>query len=86
MKKVKVFYMEGCPHCRKAFRIIDDLKAKNPEYSNIDMEYIDEKKDVKAANAHDYYYVPTFYVDGVKLHEGVPTEEKVERVLREAIK
>ena len=86
MKKVKVFYMEGCPHCRKAFRILDELKANNPEYSDIDVEYIDENKDVKAANAHDYYYVPTFFVDGVKLHEGVPTEEKIERELIEAIK
>jgi glutaredoxin len=86
MKKVKYFYMEGCPYCRKAFRILDDLMAKNPEYSNIDIEYIDENKDVKTANAHDYYYVPTFYVDGVKVHEGVPTEEKIERVLKEAIK
>lgn len=86
MKKVKVFYMEGCPHCRRAFKILDELKANNPEYAKIHMEYIDEKKDVKAANAHDYYYVPTFYVDEVKLHEGVPTVEKIERVLKEAIK
>ncbi|NLK64085.1 MAG: thioredoxin family protein [Tissierellia bacterium] len=86
MKKVKIFYMEGCPHCRKAFRILDELITKNPEYSNIDMEYIDENKDVKTANAHDYYYVPTFYVDGIKLHEGIPTEEKIKRVLQEAIK
>ena len=86
MKKVKVFYMEGCPHCRRAFKILDELKANNPEYAKIHMEYIDENKDVKAANAHDYYYVPTFYVDEVKLHEGVPTVEKIERVLKEAIK
>lgn len=85
MKKIKVFYMEGCPHCRKAFNIIDELKA-NPKYSNIDIEYIDENKEVKIASAHDYYYVPTFYVDGVKLHEGVPTEEKIENVFQEAIK
>ena len=86
MKKVKIFYMEGCPHCRRAFRILDDLIANNSEYANIDMEYIDENKDVQAANAHDYYYVPTFYVDGVKVHEGVPTKEKIERVLMDAIK
>ncbi|HNZ82882.1 MAG TPA: thioredoxin family protein [Sedimentibacter sp.] len=86
MKKVKVFYMEGCPHCRRAFKILDELKANNPEYAKIHMEYIDENKDVKAANAHDYYYVPTFYMDEVKLHEGVPTVEKIERVLKEAIK
>ncbi|HHZ00426.1 MAG TPA: thioredoxin family protein [Sedimentibacter sp.] len=86
MKKVKVFYMENCPHCRRAFRILDDLMAGNPEYSKIEIEYIDENKDVKAANAHDYYYVPTFYVDGVKLHEGVPSVDRIERVLKEAIK
>lgn len=85
MKKVKVFFMEGCPHCRKAFKIIDELKA-NLEYSNIDIEYIDENKEVKVASAHDYYFVPTFYVDGVKLHEGVPSQEKIEKVFQEAIK
>jgi len=86
MKKIKLFYIEGCPHCRKAFRILDELKAKNPEYSKIDEEYIDENKDVVSANLYDYYYVPTFFVDDVKMHEGVPTEEKIERVLKEAIK
>ncbi|HAS91341.1 MAG TPA: thioredoxin family protein [Sedimentibacter sp.] len=86
MKKIKLFYIEGCPHCRKAFRILDELKAKNPEYSKIDVEYIDENKDVVSANLYDYYYVPTFFVDDVKMHEGVPTEEKIERVLKEAIK
>jgi len=86
MKKIKLFYIEGCPHCRKAFRILDELKAKNPEYSKIDVEYIDENKDVVSANLYDYYYVPTFFVDNVKMHEGVPTEEKIERVLKEAIK
>ena len=86
MKKIKLFYIEGCPHCRKAFRILDELKAKNPEYSKSDVEYIDENKDVVSANLYDYYYVPTFFVDDVKMHEGAPTEEKIERVLKEAIK
>lgn len=86
MKKVTAFYMEGCPHCRKAFKIVDELKLKNPQYSNIEIEYIDENKEVKIASTHDYYYVPTFYVNDVKIHEGVPTEEKIENVLKEAIK
>lgn len=85
MKKIRVFYMEGCPHCRKAFGIIDDLKAK-PEYSKVEIEYIDENKEVKIASAHDYYYVPTLYVEGVKIHEGVPSVEKIERAFKEAIK
>lgn len=86
MKKVTAFYIETCPHCRKAFRIIDELKSKNPNYANVEIEFIDETKEVQKANAHDYYFVPTFYVNNVKIHEGVPTEEKIEKVLKEAIR
>lgn len=86
MKKVKAFYIESCPHCKKAFKIIDELKVKNPDYAKVEIEYIDENKEVNIASAHDYYYVPTFYVDDVKIHEGVPTEEKIQKVFIEASK
>lgn len=85
MKEVKAFYLQNCPHCKKAFKMIEDLKAKESKYSNVEIEYIEESKDVQAASAHNYYYVPTFYVDGVKIHEGVPTLEKMEEVLNRAI-
>lgn len=86
MQKIKMFYLENCPHCRKAFKMIDELKSKNPKYSQIDIECIEESVHVQIANAHDYYLVPTFYVDGVKMHEGVPTMEKIQNVLDAAIK
>lgn len=85
MKKVKAFYLDNCPHCRRAFKMIEELKSQNPKYSNVEIEYINESKDVQAANAHDYYFVPTFYVDGDKIHEGVPSIEKIEEVLHKAI-
>lgn len=85
MKKVEAFYLESCPHCRRAFRMIDALKTRNPEYSDVKIEYIEESENVRAANAHDYYYVPTFYVDGIKIHEGIPSLEKIEEVLKKAI-
>lgn len=85
MKKVKAFYLENCPHCRRAFKMIEELKTKNPKYSEVDIEYIDESVHVQIANAHDYYFVPTFYVDGIKVHEGVPTMDKIEDVLINAI-
>lgn len=86
MKKVKAFYLENCPHCRKAFKMIDELQAKNASYSKINIEYIEESKNVQAASTYDYYYVPTFYVDGEKIHEGVPTLQKIEEVLSQAIR
>ncbi|HAQ41325.1 MAG TPA: thioredoxin family protein, partial [Clostridiales bacterium] len=39
MKKVKAFYLENCPHCRSAFKMIEELKAKHREYSGIEIEY-----------------------------------------------
>ena len=86
MKKVKAFYLENCPHCRRAFKMLDELRSENPEYAEVEFEFIEESRDVKIASAHDYYLVPTFYVDGVKVHEGVPTVEKIEEVLKKAIK
>ncbi|MDD4779247.1 MAG: thioredoxin family protein [Tissierellia bacterium] len=85
MKKVTMFYLENCPHCKKASKILEELKSKNSLYANVQIEKIEESKNVRIAEAHDYYYVPTFYVDGVKLHEGVPTLEKIESVLKAAI-
>ncbi len=85
MKKVKAFYLENCPHCKRAIKMVDALKEKNPQYSNIEIEYIEESKDVQAASSQNYYYVPTFYVDDVKVHEGVPSFEKIEEVLKKAI-
>lgn len=86
MKKVTMFYLENCPHCRRAFSMVEDLKAKNPKYSKIEIDLIEESKNVQAASAHDYYYVPSFFVDGEKMHEGVPTLDKIQAVLEKAAK
>ena len=85
MKKVTMFYLKNCPHCKNAQKMMDELTNKNFEYKNIEIEMIDENKNAKIANTYDYYYVPTYYVDGQKIHEGVPTLEKVENVFKKAM-
>lgn len=85
MKKVKMFYLENCPHCKNAQKMMDELTSKNVEYKNIEIEKIEESKNVKVASTHDYYYVPTYYVNGQKIHEGVPTLEKIENVFKKAL-
>lgn len=84
MKKITMFVMRGCPHCRRAFALLDELKAENETYRKLDIDVVDESAQPDLAAQYDYYYVPTFYVDGEKLHEGVPSREKVETVLRAA--
>lgn len=79
-----MFMMATCPHCKKALSMMDEIYAAHPEYREIPLEKIDERADPNAAAQFDYYYVPTFFVGGRKLHEGVPSKEAVMKVFMEA--
>ena len=85
MKKIIMFDMAYCPYCRAAHRYMDELRRENPAYAALEITGIDEGLHPDIANRYDYYYVPTFYVDGVKLHEGAAKKEDVERVFKAAL-
>ncbi|GHU71690.1 hypothetical protein AGMMS49992_06140 [Clostridia bacterium] len=85
MQNVLYFHFEACPYCQQANRWLDELMAESPEFRAIPMTRIDERKQPDVAERFDYYYVPTFYVGGRKVHEGAATREKVEAVLRQAL-
>ena len=51
---------------KKALRYIEELKAEYPEFQPIEIEMIEETQHPDIADQYDYYYVPTFYVDGVE--------------------
>ena len=51
----------------------------------LDIELIEESEEPTVAEQYDYYYVPTFYIDGVKVHEGGIYPEEVEPLLRKAL-
>ncbi len=85
MKEVKLFYLKNCPFCKKALCYIEELKATHPELSAIEIEMIEESEQPTLADEYDYYYVPTFYVAGEKVHEGGIYYEEVEAVLRQAL-
>ena len=86
MKPVLMFITDWCPYCKQAYHIMDDLKKTNPEYANIEVKIIDEERQPEIAKQYDYYYVPTYYVNGVKVHEGVPSKDIIRRVFEEACK
>lgn len=85
MKPVTLFYLKNCPFCRKALTYIDSLKAEHPELAAVEIEMIEESEHPDVADRFDYYYVPTFYVDGQKVHEGGIYPEEVEAILRKAL-
>ena len=80
-----MFYQPRCPFCKMAFRFIDELKKEHPEFKDVVIETVDELEEPELADTFDYYYVPTFYVDGKKVHEGGIYKPEVEKLLRHII-
>ena len=84
MRDVLMFILPGCPHCRYALEAQQALLRAHPEWRDIPLRIVDESQERAFADAHDYYYVPTWYVGGEKVFEGHAEPEDVERVWRMA--
>jgi hypothetical protein len=63
---------------------MDELTGENPQFANVEVNIIDENLQPDIAGQYDYYYVPTYYVDANKIHEGVPTKDAVRKVFETA--
>ena len=81
-----MFIIASCPYCKAALGWMDELKEKNPEYKNLEIEIIDENEHPEIADKFDYHYVPTYYVDDKKVHEGAANLRKVNKVFKAALK
>jgi protein-disulfide isomerase len=58
---------------------------KQDAYKEIEVEMIEETEQPELADQFDYYYVPTFYIDGEKLHEGGIFPDEVEAIFKKAL-
>lgn len=85
MKKIIYFHLENCPYCKQANKWLNELLAENTKYQSIDIQYVEETEESHISEQYDYYYVPTFYVDNKKLHEGVASKDKIKAVLDAAV-
>mgnify|MGYP000935704759 FL=1 len=86
MKKVLMMIIDTCPHCIRAFRMMEELKAEHPEYEAVEVQIVDENQHMEFAKTLNYWYVPCFFVDGEKILEGVPRKEVIQRVYEAALK
>ncbi|HHU53904.1 MAG TPA: thioredoxin family protein [Clostridiaceae bacterium] len=80
MKNIKMFMFDSCPYCQSALRYLAELQNQD-KYKDLKVEIINERKQPEIADQYDYYYVPTFYVDEEKIHEGSAEMADVKRVL-----
>jgi thioredoxin 1 len=85
MKTITMFETSWCPYCKQARQIMNDLKQENPKYTGIDVNVIDEELHPEIANKYDYYYVPTFFLDTEKLHEGVPNKNVIRDIFDQCL-
>lgn len=85
MSEILMFTLKGCPHCRLALKFQEELLEAHPEWRDIPLRIVDERKEKALADSYDYYYVPCYYVDGKKVHEGHAEREDIEQVFRMAM-
>ncbi|RGC47789.1 glutaredoxin family protein [Absiella sp. AM29-15] len=85
MKKITMMYLKGCPYCKQAMNWMEELKQEQPVYQDINITYIEESEQPQLADTLDYWYVPTYFVDGIKKHEGAATKDKIKAVFDAAL-
>ena len=87
MKKLKIFYLVGCPYCDNARRALKELSAEEAAFAAAEIEWIDERADAALADQYDYYYVPAVFDGERKLYEARPSEnyEAIREHLRAAL-
>ncbi|MDR3293781.1 MAG: thioredoxin family protein [Clostridiales bacterium] len=86
MKKIELYFLIDCPHCQKAFGLLKDALIAEPKYKSLRFELIEEELSPALAEERDYYYVPCFFLDGKKVHEGKITERDINKILKDAYK
>ncbi len=84
MKTITMFYQRRCPFCKKAFAYMDELLQQEP-YKGLQIDKIEETEQPELADRYDYYYVPTFYIDGEKVHEGGIFRDEVKALFDKAL-
>ncbi len=84
MKTITMFYQRRCPFCKKAFAYMDELLQQEP-YKGLQIEKNEETEQPELADQYDYYYVPTFYIDGEKVHEGGIFRDEVKALFDKAL-
>ncbi|MFA7664294.1 MAG: thioredoxin family protein [Clostridia bacterium] len=85
MKEITYFYLQGCPYCKQADRLIEELCKEDPKYLKIKINRIEERENRAYSNSFDYFYVPCLWIEKKKIHEGPATKESIKKALESAL-
>ncbi len=81
---IKLFTLKHCPHCIKAKQELSEL-LQEERFAHLQIEEIEEQEQAEIANQYDYYYVPSFFINEKKVHEGKITKDEIQSILEMAI-
>lgn len=85
MREITIFVLPECPHCNRALKWMEQLRQENPAFGKIPLRIIDERMEPDFAGGHDYYYVPSIYIAGKKVHEGVASPDIIRNTCQMAL-
>ena len=69
MKKITMFHIEDCKYCDFARKAIEELRAENPAYNDVEIEMINENEHPEIIENYDYWSVPSLFIDNEKIFE-----------------
>lgn len=85
MQELTLFYLESCPHCRRAFGYMDELCSEDERFAQIPVKKIEERQEKALADSYDYFYVPCYYIGDEKISEGSVNKEDVRAVFNKVL-
>ena len=85
MKPILLFLFEACPHCQRALAWMEELRRENSDYARLEVKIVDEKVHPDIADKYDYYYVPSYFIDDKKVHEGAASKDIIRNVFDTAL-
>lgn len=68
MKKITYFHLNSCPYCKNANKAIEELRAENPEYNNIEIDMIEENEIQKSLKS---MIITQFHVCGLVIRKSM---------------
>ncbi len=92
MKEILGFHLHHCPYCHNAFKAIEELKAENPAFADITINWVEDQDAVELFKTHPYEYYPNLWFDLDKQYEAHPgetyeeTKSYIKAVFEKAIK
>ncbi len=65
--------------------MMEELQNENEQFRQLDIEMIEEEEHKEIADQMDYWYVPAYFADEIKLFEGKPSKEAIRTVFLTAL-